>query len=53
MRAGEKSFVRFLEGSDKQFIIPIYQRNYDWKKEHCEQLFNDVTDIINSDYGTS
>ena len=50
MRAAEKAFVRFLEGSDKRFIIPIYQRNYDWKKEHCEQLFNDVIDIINSDF---
>ncbi len=22
--------------------IPVYQRNYDWKKEHCNQLFEDV-----------
>ena len=36
MKANEKGLLRFLEGADKQFIIPIYQRNYDWKKEQCE-----------------
>jgi len=24
--------VQYLEGSDKRFIIPVYQRNYSWKK---------------------
>lgn len=46
MKAGEEFFLRFLEGHDKQFIIPVYQRNYDWKKEQCEQLFNDILDIV-------
>lgn len=46
MQAGELHFLRFLEGSDKRFIIPVYQRNYDWKREHCEQLFNDLLDLI-------
>lgn len=50
MRAGEKAFLRFLEGSDKHFIIPVYQRNYDWKKEQCEQLFNDILEIIDTDF---
>lgn len=22
--------------------IPVYQRNYDWKKDNCKQLFNDI-----------
>ncbi len=22
--------------------IPVYQRNYDWKKENCRQLFDDI-----------
>ncbi|MFW5621104.1 MAG: hypothetical protein ACOCNK_07265 [Prevotella pectinovora] len=21
--------------------MPLYQRNYDWKEENCEQLFQD------------
>lgn len=45
MKAKEKRFLHFLEGSDKHFVIPVYQRNYDWKKEHCQQLFNDLIDI--------
>ena len=31
----------FIEGNMKQFIIPVYQRNYDWLIDNCEQLFND------------
>ena len=27
---------------DKIDIIPVYQRNYSWKKENCSQLFNDI-----------
>lgn len=50
MKATEKSFLRFLEGSDKHFIIPIYQRNYDWDIEQCEQLYNDIIGIIDNDY---
>jgi len=45
LKANEKKFTRFLEGSDKHFIIPVYQRNYDWKKEQCKQLFDDLIDI--------
>ncbi len=45
MKANEKKFTRFLEGSDKHFVIPVYQRNYDWKKEQCKQLFDDLIDI--------
>ncbi|MEN8435873.1 DUF262 domain-containing HNH endonuclease family protein [Clostridium septicum] len=50
MKANEKGLLRFLEGADKQFIIPIYQRNYDWKKEQCEQLFNDLIDICKNNF---
>ncbi len=45
MKAKEKRFLHFLEGSDKHFVIPVYQRNYDWKSEHCKQLFDDLLDI--------
>ena len=26
----------------RQFRIPVYQRNYDWKFENCEKLFKDI-----------
>lgn len=27
-------------------IVPVYQRNYDWREEQCQQLFNDLKDTI-------
>lgn len=38
-----------MEGSDKRFVIPIYQRNYDWKLENCRQLYDDLIKIIRYD----
>ena len=52
MKAGEKEFLRFLEGSDKNFIIPVYQRNYNWKKDQCKRLFDDLEEIVNSGFRT-
>ena len=33
MQATDKTFLQFLEGVDKTFSIPVFQRNYDWRKE--------------------
>ncbi len=44
MRVEKIDFLCFLEAS-KHFVIPIYQRNYDWKKEHCEQLYKDLVGL--------
>ena len=46
MKGSECKFVKFMEGSDKRFVIPVYQRNYDWKMEHCKQLYDDLVKII-------
>ena len=46
MKGNSKALLKFMEGSDKRFVIPVYQRNYDWKKDNCEQLFNDLLDVI-------
>ena len=44
---GEEGFlINFLDGSKKRFIIPVYQRNYNWKHVQCEQLFSDLTKVI-------
>ncbi|RKV38626.1 DUF262 and DUF1524 domain-containing protein [Helicobacter pylori] len=32
----------FEENQNNQFVIPIYQRLYSWKKEQCEQLWDDI-----------
>lgn len=42
MKANEVKLTEFLSKTDTQFVIPIYQRNYDWKIAHCEQLMNDI-----------
>lgn len=40
-----KKLVRFLDGSEKRFIIPVYQRNYSWKLENCKQLYDDLVKL--------
>ena len=49
MKGNSKALLKFMEGSDKRFVIPVYQRNYDWKKENCQQLLNDLIDVIKKD----
>ena len=46
MKGSAAHLLGFLEGSRKRFIIPVYQRNYDWKKENCQQLFDDLVSLI-------
>ncbi len=45
MKGEDKKLVRFFEGSDKRFIIPLYQRNYDWEIKHCRHLFADLVKL--------
>ncbi len=42
MEARQFHLLRFISGEDKRLIIPVFQRNYDWKQSNCEQLFNDI-----------
>lgn len=50
MKANEKYLIRFLDSSDTNFVIPVYQRNYDWKKEQCKQLYDDLVSMIKNNY---
>lgn len=49
MKGSECKFVKYMEGADKRFVIPVYQRNYDWKRENCKQLYDDLIKIIRND----
>lgn len=49
MKGDAQPLIKFFDGSDKRFIIPLYQRNYDWKEENCEQLFQDLMKMHNSE----
>ncbi len=44
MKAQEHQFLPFLNGK-KQFIIPIYQRTYSWRREQCAQLWQDIVRV--------
>ena len=46
MKGSECRLIEYMEGSKKRFIIPVYQRNYDWKTENCKQLFDDLKKVI-------
>lgn len=38
-----------IETNKRQFVIPVYQRNYDWKKTHCKKLFDDILNAFRND----
>ena len=48
MKANETNLNRFLAQNDTQFVIPVYQRNYDWTQAHCKQLVDDILFVGNS-----
>lgn len=48
MKGSETKLVAYMQGSNKRFVIPVYQRNYDWKTENCKQLYDDLIKVIRS-----
>lgn len=42
MKATETSVLRFIGGLYKAFVIPPFQRNYEWDEEQCKELFDDI-----------
>ncbi|WQX97357.1 DUF262 and DUF1524 domain-containing protein [Helicobacter pylori] len=50
MKADATTLLKFFEQNQtNQFVIPIYQRLYSWKKEQCEQLWDDIIKIGGND----
>lgn len=45
MRANATKVDDFLASSKTQFVIPIYQRNYDWTISQCKQLLDDIFEV--------
>lgn len=41
MNAQDLPLTQLLDGA-KQFIVPIFQRDYSWGTRHCQQLWNDI-----------
>lgn len=46
MRGEAKPLVKMMTGADTRFVIPVYQRNYDWKHEQCKRLFDDLEEVV-------
>ncbi|MEB3882968.1 DUF262 domain-containing protein [Lyngbya sp. CCY1209] len=49
MKANEINLNKFLSQSDTRFVIPIYQRNYDWGDSQCKQLLDDILELSNKE----
>jgi len=45
LKGNEELLYQYMEGHSKRFIIPVYQRNYDWTKDQCKQLYDDLVRI--------
>ena len=50
MKGNEKKILDILIDSKKRFLIPVYQRNYEWKKENCRQLIGDLIRVKNNNF---
>lgn len=47
MTGNGKLLIQFLKNVET-IVIPVYQRNYDWKIENCRKLFQDLKSTIPS-----
>ena len=52
MKANELPIINFLQAPNVQFVIPVYQRNYDWTNNECKELLNDIIAVETADRGT-
>ena len=41
-----KLYTKIIEQTYRQYTIPVYQRSYSWRKQQCNQLFDDIVDSI-------
>jgi uncharacterized protein with ParB-like and HNH nuclease domain len=48
MKANDTSIRIYLEGS-KQFIVPLFQRTYSWRRENIQRLWDDIEDTGSSE----
>jgi uncharacterized protein with ParB-like and HNH nuclease domain len=49
MEAREKRLLKEILYVREDLVIPVYQRNYDWTKENCKRLFDDIVCIMKCD----
>ena len=44
MKASETKLQPIIEGT-KQYVVPLFQRSYDWNKKEWEVLWNDIIEL--------
>ncbi len=42
MNGSATRIIELLDGAGKRYVIPVYQRKYDWKMDNCRQLYDDL-----------
>lgn len=47
----EDLYLQDLYTGKDQFIVPVFQRRYSWRKKHWEQLWADVVTLLDSPLG--
>lgn len=52
MKAIQLPINNFLQAPNVQFVIPVYQRNYDWTTNECKTLIEDVVSVEKDNRGT-
>jgi uncharacterized protein with ParB-like and HNH nuclease domain len=52
MKANELQINNYLQAPKVQFVIPVYQRNYDWTNAECKELLNDIISVETHNKGT-
>lgn len=52
MKGEARAIYQMFDGSKTKLQIPVYQRNYDWKVPNCQQLFDDLVDMVKEDRDT-
>lgn len=51
MKASETNLQAIIEGT-KQYLIPMFQRTYSWEKKQWQQLWADITDLMDNEEST-
>lgn len=49
MDAHKRTLVSLFSGDETRYIIPVYQRNYNWGNKQCKRLFNDLVSVIGTE----
>ncbi|MBG6226498.1 uncharacterized protein with ParB-like and HNH nuclease domain [Arthrobacter sp. CAN_A2] len=49
MKGSMVALYTLFASVDREIVIPVYQRNYDWQHVNCERLLADLTSVIKED----